>query len=99
MRRFHWRQKDGDDEDVPRSSKSYRDIVIMRKTRLRAGETEVILMAKGTAKLGKATIVVRDKAMLEESMGVIAIPPDLARRKQEVLKDNTHARSQWVTNP
>ena len=71
----------------------------MRKISLRAGETEVIPMAKGMVKLEKATIVVRDKAMLEESTGVIAIPPNPARRKQAVLKDNTHARSQWVTNP
>ena len=89
-RLFHWRQKERDDEDVPRSSENRRDIAIMRKTRLHAGETEVILKAKGTAKLEKAIIVVRDKATLEESTGVIAIPQDSARRRQAVPKDNTH---------
>ena len=64
----------------------------MRKISLRAGETEVILMAKGTVKLEKATTVDRDKAMLEESTGVIAIPLDPARRRQVVPKDNTHVR-------
>ena len=51
----------------------------MRNTRLRAGETEVILMAKGTVKLAEVTIVDRDKGILEESTEVIAIPPNLAR--------------------
>ena len=46
----------------------------MRKTSLRGGERKVILMAKGTVKLGKAIIVDRDKGMVEESMGAIAIP-------------------------
>ena len=71
----------------------------MRKTSLSGGETEVILMAMGTVQLGKATTLDRDKAVVEESMGVIAIPRNLARRKQAVQKDSTHARSQWVTNP
>ena len=71
----------------------------MRKTRLRAGETEVILMAKGTVKLEKATTVVRDKVVVEESKQAIVIPQNPARRKQAVPKDNTPARSQWVTNP
>ena len=71
----------------------------MRKMSLRANGTEVIPMAKGMVKLEKVIIVVRDKAMLEESTGVIATLQDLARRKQAVLKDNIRAQSQWVTNP
>ena len=51
----------------------------MRKISLRVGETEAILMAKGMVKLDKATIVVRDKARLEESMGAIAIPQNPVR--------------------
>ena len=74
-------------------------MVIMRKIRLRAGEMEVILMAKGTAKLAEVITVDRDKVILEESTEVIATPPDPARRRQLVRKDNIHARLQWVTNP
>ena len=98
-RRFHWRPKERDEEDVPGNSENYRDKVITRKTRLRVGETEVIRMAMGTAKLEKAITVVRDKVVAEESTEVIAIPLNPARRRQVVLKVNIHARWQWVTNP
>ena len=98
-RRFHWRQKERDAEDVPRSSENHRDIAIMRKISLRGGEMEVIPMAKGMVTRDEVIIVVRDKVILEESTEVIAIPLDPARRRQVVRKDSIHARSQWVTNP